>query len=107
MANRNQANEVWQELASLIKKLPPDQRHKYQRALLLFVHDLRQSLGIIYSAESLLRRKISEDEDVEILNMIRSANKKAVSLITEFAQSIDGEITLPIGSSSPKPDPDR
>ena len=107
MASEKPTKEVWQEIASMINSLPPDQRQKYQRALLLFVHDLRQSLGIIYSAETLLRRKITEDEDIEILNMIRSANKKAVNIVTEFAQPLDGDPTLPVNTSSPGPEPDE
>jgi signal transduction histidine kinase len=98
--------QVWKDLASLIKTLPLEEQRRYQLNFGLLAHDLRQVLGIIYSAESLLRRKKGlPPEELELLEMIRNASKRAMGLVTDFAQPFDGQITLPL--SNPSEDPDQ
>ena len=97
---------VWKDLASLIKTLPPEEQRRYQLYFGLLAHDLRQVIGIIYSAESLLRRKKGlPPEDLELLDMIRNASKRAMGLVSDFAQPFDGQITLPL--SRPSEDPEK
>ncbi len=93
--------QVWKELASLIKTLPPEEQRRYQLNFGLLAHDLRQVIGIIYSAESILRsRKGLPPEDLELLEMIRNASKRAMGLVSDFAQPFDGQITLPLSYPS-------
>jgi len=97
--------EVWKDLASLIKTLPPEEQRRYQLNFGLLAHDLRQVIGIIYSAESILRRKKAlPPEDLELLEMIRNASKRAMGLVSDFAQPFDGQVTLPLSSSSDDPE---
>jgi signal transduction histidine kinase len=97
-------DQVWKDLASLIKSLPLEEQRRYQINIGMFTHDLRQVVGIIYSAESLLRRtKGLPAEELELLEMIRNASKRAIGLITDFAQPFDGLITLPLGNSPEDP----
>jgi hypothetical protein len=97
--------QVWKDLASLIKTLPPEEQRRYQLNFGLLAHDLRQVIGIIYSAESLLRRKKGiPPEDLELLEMIRNASKRAMGLVSDFAQPFDGQVTLPLSNTSEDPD---
>ncbi len=93
--------EVWKRMAERLDELPWDERRRYQRSVSLFVHDLRHLLGIVYSAEGLLTKKLkSKPEEIELLDMIHSANTDAIDLRTDFAKCFDGEITLPIRKRS-------
>ncbi len=97
--------QVWKDLASLIKTLPPEEQRRYQLNFGLLAHDLRQVIGIIYSAESLLRRKKGlPPEDLELLEMIRNASKRAMGLVSDFAQPFEGQVTLPLSRSSEDPE---
>ncbi len=92
--------QVWKDLASLLKTLPPEEQRRYQLNFSLLAHDLRQVIGIIYSAESMLRRRKGlPPEDIELMDMIRNASKRAMGLVTDFAQPFDGQVTLPLSSS--------
>jgi signal transduction histidine kinase len=99
MELKREYDQVWKDLASLINSLPSEEQHRYQTNIGLFSHDLRQVVGIIYSAESLLRRNESlPAEEIELLEMIQNASKRAIGLITDFAQPFDGLIALPLGN---------
>ncbi len=101
MLPKRDFDQVWKDLASLIKTLPPEEQRRYQVNMGFFAHDMRQALGIIYSAEGLLRRRKSlPAEDIELLEMILNASKRAMGLLTDFAQPFDGQITLPLVPSS-------
>jgi hypothetical protein len=105
MLPKRDFDQVWKDLASLIKTLPLEEQRRFQVNIGFFAHDMRQALGIIYSAEGLIRRKKSlPAEDVELLEMIRGASKRAMGLLTDFAQPFDGQITLPLGPSSKDPE---
>ena len=98
-------DQVWKDLASLIKSLPPEEQHRYEANLVYFAHDMRQALGIIFSAENFLR--INDNllgEDLEALNMILNASKRAIGLLTDFAQPFNGQSTLPLGNPAKDPD---
>lgn len=96
--------QVWKDLASMIKTLPPEEQRRYQLYFGLLAHDLRQVIGIIYSAESLLRRKKGLPPGYRS-DMIRNASKRAMGLVSDFAQPFDGQITLPL--SRPSEDPEK
>lgn len=88
---------VWRELAALVSTLPLEERQRCQDAIHLLVHDLRQDSGVIYGAEALLRRETASQTGlIELLDIIRTANRHAMGLLTEFARPFDHEeITLP------------
>ncbi len=88
---------IWQDLADLIDALPPEEQTRYTTAIAWLVHELRQSIGIIYYAETLLRRGESVTEDAgEILDSIRQANQRAIKMVTDLARPFDRGITLPL-----------
>ncbi|MBN2148655.1 MAG: hypothetical protein JW726_14810 [Anaerolineales bacterium] len=94
-------------LAKLIEQLPPEERGYYQRGIAGFVHDIRQSLCIIFTANALLRRKVNlSDEEIELLNAIDTANKRALFLVTDFAKPLDSNITIPLGKRPDLPNLD-
>lgn len=100
MQPQNDYKEVWKDLAELIQALPQEQQKIYQPNISMFAHDLRQILGIVYSAEGLLRRSREESpEDTELLDMIHKASSNALRLLTDFARPFDSEITLPLARS--------
>ncbi len=105
MQPQNDNKEVWNDLAELINSLPLDKQRYYQRNIAMLVHDLRQVLGIVYSAEGLLRRnRKASPDDVELLDMIHKASSNALRLLTDFARPFDSEITLPLGRSQDDPE---
>lgn len=80
----------WADLATAVRTLPELERQRLSRALRTFAHDLRQSFGQVHSAEELLRRSLGEagvrDEDRELLDILRAANRRAMTLVSEFAE---------------------
>jgi len=96
MDRNEELSLAWKSMAVLLKKSPPEEYRTYRRAIAMLSHDLRQSMGIIYSAESLLRRKYeSNPDDFELLDMIRTSSKRAIGLINDLADPFDDQITLP------------
>jgi len=93
---------VWKDLASLIDALPEDEKARYLGAIRILIHDLRQNIAITQSAEALLRRSIPATPDnLELLDSIRVADRRAIELVSDLAQPFDSEITLALNSSSP------
>ncbi len=88
---------TWKELAALVNSLPDEDRLRYQQAINRTIHDLRSVIGIIFSAESLLRRKREGcDEDTELLDIIEDSSKQAISMLTEVAKPFDNQVTVPL-----------
>jgi len=78
------------ELADLIGSLPSEQMDRFHRGIAALVHDLRQAIGIIYTADSLLLRKPDNSpEDAELMNAIDRASKRAVSILTDFSKPFE------------------
>jgi signal transduction histidine kinase len=89
--------QIWQDLVGMIKDLAPEERRRYMWALLVLVHDLRQNIGIIYSAEGLLRRKIGSDpQEAELLDAIHKSSQRVINLLTAFSEPLDADITIPV-----------
>ncbi len=100
MQPQKEAKEVWNDLAELINSLPLEKQRYYQRNIAMLIHDLRQVLGIVYSAEGLLRRSRKDNaDDLELLDMIHKSSSNALRLLTDFARPFDSEITLPISQA--------
>lgn len=78
----------WKSLATSLNDLPDDARQAYTTIMHVFVHDLRQSLAQIHSAEELLRRLLEVNpgspEILELLDVIRKADTKAQDLVLGF-----------------------
>jgi signal transduction histidine kinase len=82
--------EAWKDLAALIEGLPAEKQERYLIAIRTMVHDLRQSMGIISSAEALLRHSMGEaPENLELLDSIHKANQRADGLVTDFARPFE------------------
>ena len=95
--SKEELKATWTALADLIDSLPKDDKHRYQTAIRLLVHDLRQNIGIIYNAESLLRRGIpNTTENLELLDSIRTANQRSIAVVTDLAKPFDRDITAPL-----------
>jgi signal transduction histidine kinase len=96
MHNKDEVPNIGEELAALLGQLPHEERKHYQSAIARMVHDLRQSVGIIYTAETLLRRKSElTPEDIELLDAIDTASKRAMGTLTDFVKPFDKGITVP------------
>jgi hypothetical protein len=97
MATYRDLSSVWSDLAALIATLPKEERRRYIEGFHALIHDMRQNIGNIYSAETLIRRELSEKpETVELLDVIRTASQRTMGMITDLARPFDKEITTPI-----------
>ena len=105
MLTGEKSSSAWKELAAMIATLPPEEQKRYRGSIRELIHDLRQCLAIHHSAEALLRMTIpNTPENLELLDSIRSANQRALSLITDFAHPFDKEEN-PAGDGSDSPPP--
>jgi len=92
MQTTGEQDDAWRDLAELIKSLPADDSARYQDAVRLLVHDLRQKISIVHGSEALLRRSIpATTENLELLDGIRVANQQAIELVSSLAQHFDHE----------------
>jgi signal transduction histidine kinase len=90
MPEREDILELGNELANLIEALPPDEKELFQRRIGMLVHDLRQAIGIVYTADSMLLRKADNNpEDVELMQAIERASKRAVSILNDFSKPFE------------------
>jgi len=96
MQKKDEVPNIGEELAVLLGQLPHDERKRYQLEISRMVHDLRQAVGIIYTAETLLRRKPDlTPDDIELLDAIDTASKRAMGTLTEFVKPFDKGVTVP------------
>lgn len=78
------------ELAELIGTLPSEKRDYFHHGVAALVHDLRQTIGIIYTADTLLIRKLENSpEDIELMQAIDRASKRAVSILADFSKPFE------------------
>lgn len=90
MPERDDFLKLGYELAELIGSLPPERMEYFQRGIATLVHDLRQTIGIIYTADSLLLRKADcIPEDAELMHAIDRASKRAVGILSDFSKPFD------------------
>jgi signal transduction histidine kinase len=86
--------EISKELAAVLNQLSPEQRQHIQQGLAELVHDLRQSIGIIFTAEVLLRRrKTVPASELELLDTINTASKRSLDLLNSFAEPLEKKNT--------------
>ena len=63
--NENQSNadnyaRLFQELASLINRQPPETRQQTRRVLGEYLHDIKDTLGLIMGASAVITRDIQD-----------------------------------------------
>ncbi|MBN1147465.1 MAG: hypothetical protein JXA78_09425 [Anaerolineales bacterium] len=88
--------DAWQDLASLIEALPMEEKVRFQNAIRMLSHDLRQNIAITQGAEALLRRSIpGTPENLELLDSIRIANQRVIGLVTDLIKLFDSDSDLP------------
>jgi signal transduction histidine kinase len=87
---------TWSPLVEAAASLTEERRKEYIARLELFAHDLRQPLAQIHAAEDLLRRGLNRGgnraELLELLDIIRTADRQAAALVTEFVEKYLQEI---------------
>ena len=83
-------DSVWDDLAVLIKSQPIELRRRFYRGIRTIVHDLIDTMGKVYSAESLLRFKMKDNPEYkELLEIMRNSSLQSVELIKDFALHFD------------------
>lgn len=93
--SREQMAQAWQEVAAWLNRLPPERRAALKERIRHFNHDLGDRVGLVRSAEALLRRDAQESQagcDPELLDIIRNAASDLYALLQmlrAFAQSIE------------------
>ncbi len=85
-------HDIGCELAALINSLPAEERVKYIEEIGRLVHDVRAAVGVIHTAETLLRRKLNTTaEDIELFDMIHHAGQRMLGLMADFSQPYNAE----------------
>lgn len=82
---------AWLQVAELLHQAPPEARQELCQHLRRFNHDLGDRLGMIRTAEALLRREAQQGQpaDEEILTIVRTAVNDLIELLhilQEFVQ---------------------
>ena len=90
MERQEELRLAWQNLASDVHTHSEASFLEHRRAIALLAHDMRSSLGIIQSAESLLRRKYEANpDDLELLEMIGNYSRRMIDMINDLADAFD------------------
>lgn len=90
--SREQMAQAWQEVAACLNRLPPERRAALKERIRHFNHDLGDRVGLVRSAEALLRREAQAGCDLELLDIIRNAAGDLYTLLQilrAFAQNIE------------------
>lgn len=93
--SREQMAQAWQEVAACLNRLPAEQRAVLKERIRHFNHDLGDRVGLVRTAEALLRRDAQESQagcDLELLDIIHNAASDLyalLQLLRAFAQHID------------------
>ncbi len=92
---RAQMSAAWQQVAQLVNRLPVEQRQQLKATLRHFNHDLGDRIGLIRSAEALLRRDAQAGSapcDPELMEIIHNAAldlNDLLQMLRAFAQAIE------------------
>lgn len=79
---------VWDEIATLIDTLPVEDRTRIRAAMREWTHDLRNSLGIVFSAVGVLERRYKAD-NVELFEAARNGARASVAALDDLKRSYD------------------
>lgn len=90
--------EIWDDLADLVNQLPLEERKRHRKNLGKFMHDLRNTLGLITNSQDLIRRDFRERDDVDsvmdLINIIKTATQRASVHLTDIIESFGDQINL-------------
>jgi hypothetical protein len=85
----HEPTNVWQELAALINRQPPEARRRYREALRRWTHDLGHNIGLVRTSEGLMRREMQQTAspaDTELLDIIGGAARSLMAMLAEIRQ---------------------
>lgn len=91
---QNRLTQTWRQVALLINRLPPEHRRALKERVRYFNHEMGDRVGLVRSAEALLRRESQESPeecDPELLDIIRNAANdlyELLQILRAFAQEI-------------------
>jgi hypothetical protein len=83
---------AWDEFFKLLSQLSIEEQDQCYETFKLFLHKLRQDIGVIYTSEALLRRETEDDADediLELLNAIQIAQNRVLDVITDLTHSVE------------------
>jgi len=81
---------VWDEIAALIDALPVEEQQRIRAAMREWTHDLRGSLGVVFSAVGVLERRYKAD-NAALFEAARNGAKATVAALDELKRSYDKE----------------
>ena len=85
-------NRKWDKLVDVIQSLPTENRQEVEDQIGDFIHDVKQSIAIVYSAQALLRRSSELPAgDIELLDMMQKACQRSLDILADFARQFDHE----------------
>ena len=78
-------DQYWKGMAALINDLPPEQREQYRQSLGAFMHDMKNTLGLIINANELVRRDVEgcqgDHKAVELIDIIKTGSQQLDDLL--------------------------
>ena len=92
----------WVGLAEIINQLPEDENEKYLEMMLEFIHNLRQSISVVYAAEALLRRMVTNEKfenPIELLNAMQIAHQRIFNIVENMSNVFDAYEKKKLSSS--------
>jgi signal transduction histidine kinase len=81
-------SQIWDEIGALVDTLPGEEQERYRQALRDWTHELRGSLGVVFSAVGLLERRYKAD-NVELFLAMRNGMKQTLVLIEDIRSIYD------------------
>lgn len=79
---------IWDEIATLIDTLPAEEQERMRTAMREWTHDLRGSLGVVFSAVGVLERRYKA-ENAALFEAARNGAKATVAALDELKRSYD------------------
>lgn len=83
---------VWDEIAALIDTLPDDDQKRIRDAMREWTHDIRNSLGIVFSTVGVLERRYKADNS-ELFEAARNGARATIAALDSLKRSYDKETT--------------
>jgi glutathione S-transferase len=81
-------NTIWEEIAAMIDTLPVEEQERIRAAMREWTHDLRGSLGVVFSAVGVLERRYKAD-NAALFDAARNGAKATMAALDELKKSYD------------------
>jgi hypothetical protein len=81
---------IWDEIAALIDSLPVEDQHRIRAGMREWTHDLRGSIGVVFSAVGVLERRYKA-ENVSLFESARNGAKATIAALDDLKRSYDRE----------------